>query len=152
MPKARKVARKEKKWAVSSSPGPHSGERSLPLSVSMRENLGLVRSKAEAEKILGQGEVKVDGKVRRDPKYSVGLMDVVEIPKTGKIWRILFDRKGYLCFHEIEGDETGFKLCKVVGKNPFEGGRIQLSLSDGKTIVGEFESIGVGDTVKVRSP
>ncbi len=148
----RKVSRKKEKWAVSSSPGPHSGRSSLPLSVAIRGNLEVVRNEKEAERILDKGEIKVDGKVRRDPKYPVGLMDVVEIPKMGKRWRILFDGKGYLCFNKISEDESDFKLEKVVGKVPFEGGKIQLALGDGKTIVGDFESVDLGDTVKVSIP
>jgi len=115
-------------------------------------NLSVVRNEKEAERILGKGEIKVDGKARRDPKYPVGLMDVVEIPKMGESWRVLFDRKGYLCFNEIDEEESDFKLEKVVGKVPFEGGKNQLALSDGKTIVGDFESVNLGDTVKVSLP
>lgn len=148
----RKVSRKRKKWAVATSPGPHSSEESLPLSVSLRENLKFARSRGEAEKILGQGQVQVDGKVRKDPKYPIGFMDVVKIPKAGESWRVFFNRRGHLRFHEIGGEESEFKLVKVVGKVPFKGEKLQLSLNDGKTVVGEFESVEVGDTMKVNLP
>ncbi len=137
---------------MDTSPGPHPSDDSLPLSVSLRENLNIARNRREAEKILSDGQIKVDGKVRRKPRYPVGLMDVVEIPKTGEAWRVLHDRKGYLQFIEIDSDEAGFKLEKVVRKNQFKGDRIQLTFHDGKTVVGEYEDIDVDDTVKVSLP
>ncbi|KXB01044.1 hypothetical protein AKJ41_02910 [candidate division MSBL1 archaeon SCGC-AAA259O05] len=151
-PKSWKMPRKRKKWTVSTSPGPHSGERALPISVLLRENLGLVRTKKEAEKVLAQGDVMVDGKVRKNSKYPVGFMDVIKLSETGDCWRILFDKKGYLYLHEIGEDESGYKLEKVIGKIPFKGGKLQLSLKDGKTITGEFDNVSVGDTLKISLP
>ena len=118
----------------------------------LRESLEMARNKSEAEKIISQGEISVDGKVRKDSTYPVGLMDVVEVPKTGQSWRVLFDRKGYIHPYEIEDDESGFKLLKVAEKVPFKGGKFQIALEDGKTLTGEFEDINVGDTIKVDLP
>lgn len=94
----------------------------------------------------------VDGKVRKNPKYPAGFMDVIKLPETDECWRILFDRKGYLRLHEIGEGESGFKLEKVIGKTPSQGGKLQLNLNDGKTMTGEFEDIDVGDTLKVSLP
>lgn len=148
----RKAPKKEKKWSVANAPGPHSAEESIPLSSALRDNLKIARNRKEAEKILGRGEVEVDGKVRKDPKYPLGFMDIVRIPQIGKSWRILYDKKGYLRFHEIDEGESKYKLAKIVGKHPFKGGKSQLSLHDGKTIVGDFGDIRVDDTVKVSLP
>lgn len=151
-PKVRKVPRKSKEWAVSTSPGPHSSQDSLPLSVSLRENLELVRNEREAQEILGEGQVEVDGKVRKNHRYPVGLMDVITLPKTGKSWRVFHDNKGYLQFFPIDEKKSEFKLGKVVGKVPFKGGRFQITLHDGKTIIGDFEDFKIDDTVKVSIP
>lgn len=146
------MSRKKKKWAITTSPGPHSSEESLPLLASLRESLGIARNKKEAKDILTQGEVKVDGRVRRKLDYPIGLMDVLEIPKTGEAWRVLRDKKGYFHFHKIDEEELGFKLTKVTEKSQFKGGKLQISLHDGKTIVGEFEDIEIGDTLKISLP
>ncbi len=151
-PKVRRVNRKEKKYAVSASPGPHKAQESLPLAVSLRENLGLAKTKREAGKILGQGEVEVDGKVRRDTGFPVGLMDVVSFPKTGDAWRVLHDRKGYLQFHKIDDEESKYKLAKITDIVPFKGGKSQLTLHDGKSLIGDFTDFEVGDTVKITLP
>lgn len=151
-PKVRKVPRKRKKWAVTVSPGPHSGEESLPLVAVLRESLELARTKSEAEAIIGRGEVQVDGRVRRDSKYPVGPMDVVSFPRTGKAWRVLYDKKGYLSFCEISEEESEFKLGKVVKKSKVKGGELQISLHDGKTLTDDFSDVSVGDTVKIGLP
>lgn len=41
-----------------------------------------------------EGLIKVDSKIRRDPRYPLGIMDVVSIEKTGENFRILYDVKG----------------------------------------------------------
>lgn len=106
----------------------------------------------EARKILGQGEVQVDGKTRRDSRYSVGLMDVIKVPKTGDCWRVLFDKKGYLSFHKVGEDESQFKLSRISSKTTFSEGELQISLHDGKTLVGDFEDFNLGDVVKIELP
>jgi len=41
-----------------------------------------------------EGLIKVDNKIRRDPKFPLGIMDVVSIEKTGEHFRLLYDVKG----------------------------------------------------------
>jgi len=60
--------------------------------------------------------VKVDGKVRRNPRYPLGSMDVVTIEKTSESFRILLDTKGRFLPHRIDSKEAGFKLSKVLKK------------------------------------
>ncbi len=151
-PKVRKAPSKEDKWAVTTSPGPHKGVDSVPLSVALRDNLELARTRKEAEKILGEGTVSVDGKVRRNPNYPVGLMDVIKLSENGESWRVFYDQKGYILVDEIDDEENDFKLGKVVGKHPYKGGKLQISFHDGKTIIGDFEDVDIGDTLKLSLP
>lgn len=120
--------------------------------MALRENLGLAKTKREAGKILGKGEVEVDGKVRRDTGFPLGLMDVVSFPKAGKAWRVLHDKKGYLQFHKIDENESKYKLAKITDLIPFKGRKFQLTLHDGKSLVGDFTDFDVGDTVKITLP
>merc|ERR1719281_1115365 len=60
--------------------------------------------------------IKVDGKIRRDPRFPLGMMDVVTIEKTNENFRILLDTKGRFLPHRIDHKEAGFKLCKVIRK------------------------------------
>ena len=57
--------------------------------------------------------IKVDGKVRTDPTYPAGFMDVISIDKTDNHFRLLYDTKGRFRVHEISAEEAQYKLCKV---------------------------------------
>ena len=37
---------------------------------------------------------QVDGKVRTDPKFPAGFMDVIQVEKTGENFRLIYDVKG----------------------------------------------------------
>lgn len=147
-----KLPRKTAPWAVKPAPGPHPADECLPLSILVRDYLGLARTGREANKILGDGQVRVDERTRKDPKFPVGLMDIVRVPEVGESWRIVFDQKGYLAPYKIPEDEVGFKLARIVGKGLVKGGRTQISLHDGKTCIGDFETISSNDVVKLSLP
>lgn len=83
--------------------------------------------------IVSQERVKVDGKVRREELFPVGLMDVVSIPDVKKNYRVLPSEKG-LTLHPIEKDEATFKLCRIENKSTTKGGHAQLNLHDGTNI------------------
>ena len=44
--------------------------------------------------IIGFFLLQVDGKVRTDPKFPAGFMDVIQIEKTGENFRLIYDVKG----------------------------------------------------------
>ncbi|NEU36664.1 30S ribosomal protein S4e, partial [bacterium LRH843] len=67
----------------------------------------------EVKKIVMQRLIKVDGKVRTDPNYPAGFMDVVQIEKTNEFFRLIYDVKGRFTIHRITAEEAKYKLCKV---------------------------------------
>jgi small subunit ribosomal protein S4e len=97
--------------------------------------LGLVKNRKEARRLLSERHVKVDGVVRRNDNYPVGLMDVFEIPVTKQIFRILLKRRHGLSLHSISEDEKEFKLCKITNKSTVRGGNVQLNLHDGRNLL-----------------
>jgi len=151
-PAVLKLPRKRELWTIKPAPGPHPGYACMPLGLAVRDYLSLARTASEASRLLSEGRVLVDGKVRRDPKLPVGLMDVIQIPATGKSYRVLVDEGGRLFLREIEQAEVSFKLCKVLGKNTLSGGRVQLAFHDGKTLVGELAGFKLGDVAKLALP
>jgi len=151
-PRALRLPRKSFPWVVKPSPGPHPSEGSLPLRLLLRDYLSLARTAREADRILAGGQVLVDGRVRRRPKFPAGLMDVVQLPALNRNYRILLDQRGRLTLREIDQAETSSKLCKVMRKDIVRGKRTQLSFHDGKTLVGDFEEFKPGDGVKLALP
>ena len=67
----------------------------------------------ETKAIVMQRLIKVDGKVRTDPTYPAGFMDVIGIEKTGENFRLVYDTKGRFTVHRITGEEAEYKLGKV---------------------------------------
>ena len=128
------IHRKEFTWAVKPRPGPHPIDRCIPLVLIVREILRLAKTRKEARKIISQGKIMVDGKVRWDDRFPAGLMDVVSIPELKVNYRILPSEKG-LTLYSIDEKEAGFKLCRIENKTTVQGGHIQLNLHDGRNIL-----------------
>ena len=143
------MKRKEAKFVMRPKPGAHSLRYGLPLSLVLREMLGFAQNAAEATKILQTKEIIVDGKVRKEPRFIVGLMDVISIPVSGEHYRILLDGKGRLFPMKIDEKESNVKICKVKGKMKTKKGVVQISLHDGRSILTDKE-IKVGDSVVIN--
>jgi len=124
------IHRKEYVWAVKPSPGPHSLAHCLPLTIVIRDILGFAKTRKEAKTIISKGKVFVDGKIRREETFPVGLMDVISIPDAEASYRVLSHEKG-LILHPIDKDETSFKLCRIENKTVVNHGHVQLNLHDG---------------------
>eukprot|EP01033_Poteriospumella_lacustris_P011493 gene11494-8180_t len=136
-------------WAPRPSQGPHKLRECLPLILILRNRLKYALTGRETKVICIEKNVKVDGKIRTDPNFPAGFMDVVEIPKSNDQFRLIFDTKGKYALHRISDEEKAFKLCKVK--------RAELSLKkiplvvthDGRTIRYPDPAIKVDDTIKV---
>jgi small subunit ribosomal protein S4e len=129
------INKKEKKFFYNTRPGPHPKNYSLPLGHVIRDILELLHTGKETKKVIKMGMVLVDGKPKKDPRYPVGLMDVIEIPELGKSFRILPKMKRGLFPLEIPVKENSFKLCRIRNKTNIKGGNIQLNLHDGRNII-----------------
>lgn len=145
------VARKGKVWVVKPSPGPHRIEDAVALGVVLRDIMHVADSEREVKRVLTEGNVLVDGRVVRDRKFPVGLMDVVSIPKMNKNYWVGVDRKGRFKLFEVKDERVKFKLCRVEGKRTVKKGATQISFHDGRTIT-DGRELRVGDTVKLAIP
>lgn len=124
------IHRKEFVWVIRPAPGSHSMESCLPITLVLRDILGVAKTRREAKIIAAQGKVYVDGRVRRNDKFTMGIMDVLTLPDMNKHFRILPSHKG-LIFHQISKEEANFKLCRIENKTMVKNGHIQLNLHDG---------------------
>ena len=132
-PKFWPIHRKEYPWVVKPASGPHSLENCLPLTLILRDILGVAKTKKEATKILSQGKVSIDGKVRRKANFPVGLMDIISIHDLNEHFRVMPSHKG-LVLQSINKEEAAFKLARVEGKRTLSEG-VQVSLHDGSNIL-----------------
>jgi ribosomal protein S4E len=136
-------------WAPRPSQGPHKLRESLPLILILRNRLKYALTGKETKMICMEKHVLVDGKIRTDPNFPAGFMDVVEIPKAKDQFRLIFDPKGRYVLHKINDEEKKFKLCRVkkqeltLKKVPY------IVTHDGRTIRYPDPAIKVNDTVKI---
>ena len=148
MPKAVNTSRKETSWTVNTKAGPHTKETSVALGIVIRNYTGIVKTMKEAKKILNNSEVKVNGVVRKEHQFPIGLFDVVTMAKQKMFFRMVFDTKGRLVLKAIEA-EAKEKLSKVVRKVMTSKG-IQVTTDDARTFVGV--KANVGDSLKISLP
>lgn len=136
-------------WAPRPSQGPHKLRESLPLVLILRNRLKYALTGKETKMICMEKHVKVDGKIRTDPNFPAGFMDIVEIPKAGDQFRLVYDTKGRYVLHKVSDEEKTFKLCRVkrqeltLKKVPY------IVTHDGRTIRYPDPVIKVDDVIKV---
>jgi len=133
-PKFWPIPKKKFTWTFSPSPGPHKKEECIPLAIVIRDILKLAESGKEAKRIIKSREVLVDGKVRIDHRYPVGLLDVISIPKIKKHFRVI-PYKNVLKLIEIDEEDSKKKILKIVGKKSIKGNKFQLNMNDGKNLI-----------------
>ncbi|MCW1296297.1 MAG: 30S ribosomal protein S4e [Candidatus Parvarchaeota archaeon] len=150
IPKAWKIPRKIVKFAPKPR-GPHPSDRSIPLLIIIRDILKITRNSDETKKILKRGEVLVDFKIRKDPKFGVGLFDILSIPKLALNYRVILNRKGRISLIKIDASENT-KICKIIGKRTIPKNKIQLNLHDGRSILTNDNKYKVGDSLLISLP
>jgi len=121
-------------WAPKPSAGPHKLRECLPLVVLLRNRLKYALTGKEVLSIVKQRLIKVDGKIRTDPNFPAGFMDVVHLPKTSEYFRLLWDVKGRFAIHPISEIEAKYKLCQVKSVEVGQKGIPYLVTHDGRTI------------------
>ncbi len=127
------IHRKELPWIVKPSSGSHSLQSCLPLTLVLRDILGVAQTRKEGKFILAQGKVQVNGKVRKQDDFPVGLMDVISIPDAGKYYRIMPSNKG-LVLNPISKEEASFTLVRVEDKTTVKNG-MQIAVHDGSNML-----------------
>lgn len=134
-PKNWRIERKVKEWTVRPIPGPHSKEVSIPITILLRDYLGHATNRKEVNFILNNGDVLVNGRAIKNSSFPVGIMDVIEIPKTKEYFRVLFDKKGSVTLVKIDESEKNTKLFKLINKTMITGNKLQLNLHDGTNVL-----------------
>ncbi|MCD6323595.1 MAG: 30S ribosomal protein S4e [Desulfurococcales archaeon] len=129
------ILRKERVWSVKPSAGPHPIDRAVPLLLVVREMLGIAETNREARKVISEGHIKVDGKVRKNYKYPVGFMDVIEIVDTEEHFRAVPVPVKVMGLVPIPKEEASLKICRIENKTTVKGGHIQLNLHDGRNVL-----------------
>ena len=128
------IPRKQYTFFMKARPGPHALKHCLPLGHVIRDLLKLSQNMHETKYILNQRLVLVDKKVRTNPRFPIGLMDVIEFTSINKSYRVLPSKQHGLYLSEITKDEAMFKLARIENITTVKKGNLQLNLHDGRNI------------------
>jgi small subunit ribosomal protein S4e len=134
VPKSWPVERKTETFTVKADAGPH-GEAGVPLLILVRDVLGYVDTRKEARYALNQDNVVINGKAVSDEERPVGMFDIMAFDEREEYYRVFPDEGGRLALTPIDEDSARSKLGKIVGKRQLSGGRTQLTLHDGHTLL-----------------
>jgi small subunit ribosomal protein S4e len=132
-PKYWPIHRKESTWVVKPVSGPHSLQTCLPMTLVLRDMLGVADTRKEGKLILSEGKVQVNGIVRKKDDFPVGLMDVVSMCDSNKYYRVVPSHKG-LILSPISKEEAKYKFARVEDKTTTSVG-VQIALHDGTNML-----------------
>ncbi|VVB99124.1 30S ribosomal protein S4e [uncultured archaeon] len=144
------VGRKSVMWLLAPNPGKHKKSESISAGVLMRDVLCRVQNLHEAKKIMNSGNFLVDGKKVKEPKYSIGLMDIITEVAEKKSYRMSLDGPK-LVPKEVKSESAEKKYLKATGKATVTGGKTQITFHDGRTYLGD-KNIHTGDTCVFAIP
>ena len=139
--------RKGIKFIARPSPGPHKLSESITINLILKGLLGYASTTKEVKLILNQGLVLIDGKIRKDHKFPVGIMDTISIKQTGQNFILLYDENGKYKLHQISKEEIENKPYKIAGKKILKKKQIQLNFNNGNNLIVDKDSYKVGDTI-----
>ena len=151
-PRSWAIPRKTNFWVSKPSPGPHPVDWSMPLSLILRDMLHACDTAREPRHILNGHHVLVDGRAVTDPKFPIGLMDVISLEDAKAYYRMVVDPRGRMRLQPIEAPEAKWKLCRIEGKTTVRGGATQLNLHDGRNLLLAKDAHKTGTTLKLSVP
>lgn len=127
------IKRKHGTFTIRPYPTRGKDDSSIPLGIVLREMLGYAKTLSEVKRILVRKLVKVDGKVQTEYKLGLGMMDILEIPKTEEFFRLTpYRGKRRLKLQPITKEKAHLKLLRIQKKQTIKGGLIQLTFHDGR--------------------
>lgn len=145
-PKYLGIHKKENAYVMMASPGRHSADMSIPLALFVKKE-GIVDITKDAQTVIKNGNISVNGIIVTDPKYPIGINDIIHIKKSNSSYRVLIDGNSKVIFEKLksEGKNTTFKVIrKYISKN----GKMFISLHDG-SILECSKDIKVNDSIVI---
>jgi small subunit ribosomal protein S4e len=130
------IPKKTNKFITKTAPGPHNAN-AMPITVWLRDHMGFALTKKEVKQILSQKDIIINGRPCRNPNMGIGIFDIISLPKIGKHYRILRDKRGRHKTIEINAESARTRLAKVRGKTIVPGGKVQLNLRYGANILAD---------------
>lgn len=122
----------------------------LPLIIVLRDMLKVGKTAKEIKYILNNNDLLINGEKRKEIKYPMGIFDVIDIKSLKESYRLMLNKRGKLILVKVSGNEANLVLLKISKKTAIKGGKLQLSFTNGTTMLSEKVSdkqIKVNDVV-----
>lgn len=145
------IARKDKRFVITTRPGPHTKHHAVPTAVFLRDMLKIVTSLREAKTSIYSGKVKIDGVVRKSLHHAIGLMDIVELENVSDVYRLVPTDGKLLKPIKISDAEKTKKLVRVTTKTTINKGKMQIGFHDGRSTISDAK-VNVGDVCLIQVP
>jgi small subunit ribosomal protein S4e len=142
------ISRKETVWTIKTRAGMHKNKEAVSLGIILRNYVGIAKNMSEAKKLLNNKEIKVNGTIRKDYRFAVGLFDVIGIEKQKENYRVIYDNNGRLQAKKIENGQNE-KISKVLFKKTTKKG-IQITTNDGRVFINDKAK--TNDSLKIKLP
>jgi len=150
-PKTWPIPKKGSYWIVKPSPGPWRMELGMPILLWIRDYLKYAKTAREVRYILVNKKAYVNGKPIKDPKFPVGLFDVLSFPDLGEYYRVIIDSKGKLQLKRIDEKEANLKITRIIRKQMVNGGKVQVTGLDGRNFLFDNpKDIKTGDSLLIK--
>jgi len=144
------VKRKGFPFILSANPGPYAKDKCYPIGILLRDVLHVCNSLHEAKMVMNSGLIQIDGVIRRDVHFGVGIMDVINIIPNDDSYRLI--PKDLNVLIPIKTKEKDNKLLKITSKVSIKGNKLQYGFHDGKTLISDNKQMDVGDVCLVKIP
>lgn len=119
--------------------------KGLPLLIILRDLLKLGKDRKEIKNILNKGEIEVNGKIRKDEKFSVLVFDILKIKSTKKLYTLKISKHKKF---EIVETKNENKISKVINKRKLTGNKTQVNLLGGYNFITK-DNINTGDSAVI---
>lgn len=144
MPTSWPIARKSKRKRFMAKPS-HAMTKGIPLLFVLRDVLAIARTRKDASNILHNGDIKVNGIVRRNENFPMQVLDTLSLEKLDKYYRLQIVNKKFT-LKEISKKEASEKIVKIIGKKVLDKKNVQVNFEDGNNMILK-DSCNVGDSV-----
>lgn len=151
-PLQRLIKRKQNVFTERAIAGPHNKSSAAPLSYFVRDILLLGQTMFEVKKVLNSGTVLVNGVQRKEPRFPVGIFDLLEVGAEKKKYRAVFDRKGRFVLSQMPPSARDAKISKILFKKAAGKGILQLTTNDGLLFNEKGTKLVPGDSVMISLP
>ncbi len=148
MPNSWPLPRKERRKRFISMPN-HSFSKGISLLFILMDVLKIAKTRKEVRYMTLNGFVKVNGKIRKDEDFPLGVFDTLGLDRSGKNYRLEIVNKKFT-LREISEKEAQKKTVKISGKKIIDKENIQMNLSDGQNLLAK-DKFSVGDSVVLNT-